>query len=152
MTYTQQMIDAYPAEINLDRGQLARSIDALMACAQSCTACADACLSEGAEALPQLARCIRDNLDCADICAVTAAVLSRQTGYDARLTRAQVQAAAQATKTCGDSCGEHREAHEHCAVCEKACRETEQILNDLLPHLQPSGEGPSQPSQAAPQT
>ncbi|WP_205857510.1 four-helix bundle copper-binding protein, partial [Phytoactinopolyspora endophytica] len=101
MTYTRQMIDAYPADINLDRGQLAEVIDALGACAQACSACADACLSEEADALPRLTRCIRDNLDCADICAATVAVLTRQTGYDARVTRAQVQAAAQATKTCG---------------------------------------------------
>ncbi|WP_216843791.1 hypothetical protein [Phytoactinopolyspora alkaliphila] len=152
MTYTQQMLDTYPAEMNLDRGKLARAIDALGACAQACTACADACLSEGAEALPMLTRCIRDNLDCADICAATAAVLSRQTAYDARVSHAQVKAAAQVTKTCADSCGEHRDAHDHCRVCEEACRETERILIELLPDLEPSGDAPSRPSQAAPQT
>ncbi|NEE02373.1 four-helix bundle copper-binding protein [Phytoactinopolyspora halotolerans] len=152
MTYTRQLIDTYPAEINLDRAQLAEVIDALSACAQACSACADACLSESADALPRLARCIRDNLDCADICAATAAVLTRQTGYDARVTHAQVQAAAQATRTCGDSCAEHGETHAHCRVCEQACRETEQLLKDLLPQVEPSGQGPSRPSQAAPQT
>ena len=152
MTYATWMLDTYPAEINLDRNQLGQAIDTLTTCAQACTACADACLSESPDALPQLTRCIRDNLDCADICATTAAVLSRHTGYDARLTQAQVQAAAQAVKTCGDSCAEHRDTHEHCRVCEHACRETEQALNALLPQVQPSGTAPPRPREAAPQT
>jgi hypothetical protein len=94
---------------------------------------------------------IRDNLDCADICETTSRVLSRHTGYDANLTRAQVQAAVQALKTCGDSCGEHRDAHEHCRVCEYACRDAERMLTDLLPSLEPSGAAPSHPSQTTPQ-
>ncbi|GAA5050005.1 hypothetical protein HNP84_004162 [Thermocatellispora tengchongensis] len=150
MTYAQQMLDAYPAEINLDRGRLASVIDALSTCAQACTACADACLSERAEELPSLTRCIRDNLDCAEICATTGAVLSRHTGYDARLTVAQVEAAIQATRTCGDSCAEHADRHEHCRVCAQACRETENALKQLLPELQPAGAtGP--PSKSVPQ-
>ncbi|MFD0853897.1 four-helix bundle copper-binding protein [Actinomadura adrarensis] len=151
MTNTVQMLETYPAEIGLERQQLAKVIDTLTNCAQTCTACADACLSESADELPRLARCIRDNLDCADICTTTSSVLSRHTGYDARVTHAQVQAAIQATKTCGDSCQEHAEHHEHCRICAQACRETEQALNDLLPHVEPSGQAPRQPSQAAPQ-
>jgi hypothetical protein len=151
MTNAAQMLESYPADIELDHRQLANVIDALTTCAQTCTACADACLSEPADELPWLARCIRDNLDCADICNATASVLSRHTGYDARLTHAQVQAAIQATKTCGDSCEEHAERHEHCRICAVACRGTEQMLTDLLPHLEPSGHSLHQPSQAAPQ-
>src|SRR5688500_1148446 len=49
MTYTEKMLDAYPAQINLDHRQLAAVIDALESCAQACTACADACLSEPAD-------------------------------------------------------------------------------------------------------
>lgn len=151
MTYAAQMLDAYPAQINLDKQLLAQAIDALVGCAQTCTACADACLSEGPDALAGLTRCIRDNLDCADICDTTARVLSRHTGYDANLTRAQVQGAVQALKTCGDSCAEHADGHGHCRVCEQACRDAEQILSNLLPELEPSGAAPAQPSQTAPQ-
>lgn len=150
MTYTAAMIDAYPARVNLDRDRLVRAIDALAACAQACSACADACLSESADALPNLVRCTRDAMDCASICATTASVLSHQTGYDARLTRAQVLAAAQATKTCGDSCAEHANAHGHCKTCAQACRETEQVLNELLPLLEPTDEAPAAPSRTAP--
>ena len=84
---------------------LARTVDTLVACAQACTACADACLSE--EMVAELRKCIRTNLDCADICTATGKALSRHTGYDANLTRAQVQACAQACKSCGDECEQH---------------------------------------------
>jgi hypothetical protein len=132
MTYAARMLDTHPVEITVDRKQLADAIDALTSCSQACTACADACLGESAEALPGLARCIRDNLDCADICDTTARVLSRRTGDDLAVGRAQLEEAVRALKRCGDSCAEHRDAHEHCAVCEQACRDTERIVQELL--------------------
>lgn len=127
---TAEMMNTYPAEINLDRDLLARTVDTLVACAQACTACADACLSE--EMVAELRKCIRTNLDCADICSTTARVLSRHTGYDANLTRAQVQACAQACKSCSDECEQHAGHHEHCRVCAEACRACEQACNELL--------------------
>ena len=151
MTYSLPMLETYPAEINLDNAQLASVIDAVTACSQACTACAGACLSEKTTMLPSLVKCIRDNLDCADICDVTARVLSRHTGYDANLSRAQVLAAIQATRTCGSTCAEHAQMHEHCRVCAEACRTAEQALTVLLGQLQPSGEAPESPSEAAPQ-
>lgn len=39
-------------------------------CAEVCTACADACSAEGDPKM--LVRCIRLNLDCADLCLATA--------------------------------------------------------------------------------
>lgn len=151
MTYTTDMLHTYPATIDLDKRQLAEVIDTLMTCSQACTACADACLSEDPDTLPRLTRCIRDNLDCADVSDTTARVLSRHTGYDANVTRAVARAALQALRTCGDSCDEHRQTHEHCEFCYQACRYTEKVLTELLPELEPSGDAPSQPSHAAPQ-
>jgi hypothetical protein len=84
MSVASDMVKAYPTEINLDRELLARCVDACIACAQACTACADACLSE--EMTDELRKCIRTDLDCADICEVTGRVLSPHTGYDANLT------------------------------------------------------------------
>jgi hypothetical protein len=76
---------------------------------------------------------IRNNLDCADLCEVTARVLSRQTGYEANLTRSVLQACAMACKACGDECGHHGEmGMQHCAVCAGACRRCEQACNELL--------------------
>ncbi len=64
MAHAATMFEQYPAEITVDRQLLARCIDA--SCAQACTACADACLSEPDVA--QMTRCVRDNLDCAQAC------------------------------------------------------------------------------------
>ena len=135
MTYAMPMLDTYPAEINLDKAQLASAIDALTACSQACTACADACLSKGGDMLPHLVKCIRDDLDCADICEATGRVLSRHTGYDATLTRAVLQACATACKTCADECDRHADHHEHCRICAQACRRCEAACNDLLTSL-----------------
>jgi hypothetical protein len=130
MSVANDMVKAYPAEINLDRELLARCVDACIACAQACTACADARLSE--EMIDELRKCIRSDLDCADICEVTGRVLSRHTGYDANLTRSVLQACAQACKSCGDECQSHAEMHEHCRICAEACRTCEQACQEVL--------------------
>jgi hypothetical protein len=127
---TMPMLETYPKSINLDRTYLAGAIDALIACGQACTACADACLSE--DMVADLTTCIRTDLDCADICATTARVLSRHTGSDANITRALLEACATACKACGDECVRHAEMHEHCRICAEACRACEQACRDLL--------------------
>ncbi|MFD6756208.1 four-helix bundle copper-binding protein [Micromonospora gifhornensis] len=53
----------------------------------------------------------RSTLDCADICATTARVLSRHTGYDANISRTLLQACATACKSCGDECAGHADKH-----------------------------------------
>jgi hypothetical protein len=80
----------------------------------------------------ELIKCIRTNLDCADICAGTARVLSRHTGYDANISRAMLEACAAACKACGDECARHADIHEHCRICAEACRACEQACLDLL--------------------
>ena len=79
-----------------------------------------------------LIKCIRSNLDCADICDTTGRVLSRHTGYDANITRAVLQACVQAWKTCGDECDKHADMHEHCRICAEACRRREDACNQVL--------------------
>jgi len=132
-TTTMPMLDTYPRDINLDRQKLATAIDTLIACNQACTACADACLSESMVA--ELTKCIRTNLDCADICATTARVLSRHTGYDATISRSLLEACAAACKSCGDECETHAGMHEHCRICADACRTCEQACRDLLAEM-----------------
>ena len=130
MSYAKQMLDTYPRDFNLDADLLAATIDALSDCAQACTACADDCLSE--EMVAELTKCIRLDLDCADICTATLRVASRQTEYDANVTRPLVEACVVACRSCGDECERHAEMHEHCRVCAEACRRCEQACNDLL--------------------
>ena len=127
---TLPMLETYPLEINLDRAQLASVIDILTECSEACTACADACLSEGMVA--ELTKCIRTNMDCADICAATARVLSRHTGYDANISRTLLTACAQACASCRDECVLHADHHEHCRICAEVCDRCERACHELL--------------------
>jgi hypothetical protein len=124
------MLETYPQSINLDGQKLAAAIDALIACSQACTACADACLSE--DMVAELTKCIRTNMDCADICGTTARVLSRHTGYDGNITRTLLEACIMTCKSCGDECASHAEMHEHCRICAEECRSCEQVCRELL--------------------
>lgn len=131
-----EMLRTYPADLGrVNHDALVRCIEECVACAQACTACADACLSEADDQLPMLRKCVRTNEDCADICATTARVLSRHTGYDANITRTLLEACMTACRSCADECEQHASAHEHCRVCAEACRRCEQACHDLLAAL-----------------
>jgi hypothetical protein len=130
MSYARQMLDSYPRELNVDTGMLAATIDALNDCAQACTADADDDLSE--QHVPDLVKCIRLCLDCADVCTATVRVTSRQTAYDPNVTRPLLEACAVICKSCGDECERHAQIHEHCRACAEACRRCEQACRELL--------------------
>lgn len=129
MHTVEQMLSSHPQHSG-DAGELARTVQALLACAQACTACADACLGE--ERVADLVTCIGLDLDCADICAATARVLSRQTAHGAELTRALLEACATACRGCGEECARHADMHEHCRVCAEACTACEEACRALL--------------------
>ena len=65
--------------------------------------------------------------------AATTRVLSRQTEYDANITRALLQACVAACRACGDECERHGEhGMEHCVVCADQCRRCEGACQALL--------------------
>ena len=130
MSYARPLLDTHPRTFDVDAGLLAATIDALSDCAQACTACADDDLSEPDVA--ELVKCIRLCLDCADVCTATVRAISRQTGYDANVTRSLLEACATTCKSCGDECERHAHMHEHCRVCAEACRHCEQACRELL--------------------
>ena len=127
---TAEMLGSHPEQTTVDADLLARAIDALAACALACTTCADACLAEGM--VSELRRCIRTDLDCADVGTTTLRLLSRRTETDLTLVRAQLQACVIACRTCGEECETHADMHEHCRVCAEACGACEQVCTDLL--------------------
>ncbi len=130
------MAQLSPQKSSVDLSALVECIRACFDCSQACTACADDCLGE--QQIQMLIRCIRLDLDCADICATTGNVLSRQTAFEPTLSRALLQACAQACKLCGDECEQHAQhGMEHCRVCTEACRRCEQACNTLLSKLAP---------------
>jgi hypothetical protein len=130
MSYAGQMLDAYPRDLNLDARMLTATLDALIECAQACTSDADADLSE--RNVAELVKCVRLCMDCADVCAATVRVISRQTDYDANLTRPLLEACAATCTSCGDECERHAQMHEHCRMCAEACRRCERACRDLL--------------------
>jgi hypothetical protein len=130
VTNAQAMLDTYPRTFNVDARLLAETIEIIVDCANTCTQCADACLSESDTTA--LAKCIRLNLDCADVCATTARVVSRQTDYDANVTRPLLDACIAACRSCGDECEGHGGHMAHCDICARTCRRCEQACRDLL--------------------
>jgi hypothetical protein len=108
--------------------QLATAIEALVDCAAHCEACADACLEEGDTSLT---RCIRANLDCADICAATAKVVARA-GASGTPWVEQLRVCADACSNCAAECEQHADHHDHCRICAEACRRCEQACRALL--------------------
>jgi uncharacterized membrane protein len=96
-------------------------VSAASECAAVCTACADACLQE--EDAASMRACIRQNLDCADICAVVGRLIARPGRQDPDTLRAQLDACAAACRACAEECQQHAGKMEHCAVCAEACRE-----------------------------
>ena len=73
--HDEQMLQAHPRGSMLDTTALLSCLQACLDCAQACVSCADACSAESDPKM--LARCIRLNNDCADLCFATVRILSR---------------------------------------------------------------------------
>ncbi|MCW2607250.1 MAG: hypothetical protein JWO60_1943 [Frankiales bacterium] len=128
---TAQIIGSAPQTLTVDAALIAAAIDAANQCAVVCSACASACLSEGGD----MATCVRDDLDCADICTTTARVLSRLNRSDKQLTLSLLATCIEACVECSGSCAPHAEHHEHCRLCAQACGAAEQALQALVDAL-----------------
>ncbi|AFZ67215.1 four-helix bundle copper-binding protein [Deinococcus peraridilitoris] len=128
----QGMLETHPqaGQGNLDQQALLECLAACFECAQVCTSCADACLGE--QNLDMLRRCIRLNLDCADVCDATGRVLTRCTQPDMNVVRTQLQACLAACEACGAECEQHAEHHQHCAICAESCRRCADACRNLL--------------------
>ncbi len=124
----REMIGTHPHAKGATNDALIRCIEECYACAQACTACADACLGE--PMVQQLTRCIRLDLDCADVCAATGAVATRRTGSDEEVIRRMLAACETACRICAEECGRHAGMHEHCRICAEACGRCERTCRD----------------------
>lgn len=133
MGYAREMVETSPGATPVDTGVLAECIEACFDCAQTCAACADACLGE--ENRDELVRCIRLNLDCADVCETTGRILSRKAAFDPAIARSMVEACSQACNECGTECERHSGHMEHCRICAEACRRCEEACNAVAAAL-----------------
>jgi uncharacterized membrane protein len=118
MDRVRRMFQSHPAPAS-DAGEEAFAlVQAAAECTYTCTTCADACLEEDDPAGRR--KCIRLNLDCAEICSVTARLISRPGAQDQAVLRAQLEACATACRACADECEHHDD--DHCRICAEACR------------------------------
>ncbi|UOQ77533.1 four-helix bundle copper-binding protein [Hymenobacter sp. 5516J-16] len=89
-------------------------LDALNRCVATCEYCATACLSE--EHVHMMAACIRLDRDCADICALTARLVARDSEHAKHLMRECMEVC----QKCADECSQHQD--QYCQDCATACR------------------------------
>ena len=128
--HAEAMLAYHPRPININRAVLLEALAALHHCTLACTSCADACLGEKE---PQnLVRCIRLNLDCADVCAATARLLTRQTEPSGALVRRQLEVCEAFCQACQTECEKHAHHHEHCRVCAEACKRCAEACHAVL--------------------
>ncbi len=114
---------------------LSRCIEACTSAATNGLICADACNEE--ENAHELQRCIRVCQDMADICAVTARIISRQLSPDWGLVRKMLQMCATTAGICVAECERFASYLPYCAECASVCRECQQACSLLMDSLPP---------------
>lgn len=137
----ERMLAALPAGSRYESAALRECIEATQECAHAATACADACLDE--EMVAELIGCVRVLLNAADVCAVTARVLSRATRPDRTLTSALLSSCWVACRRAREVCEEFLPIHHHCQVCARACRAAERSCRALLTAVRADGVPPA---------
>ena len=120
MDRVHRLFQHHPAPASDAGDEAFALVTAAAECTATCTACADACLQEDDPA--PMRKCIRFNLDCADICAATGRLIARPGKQDPGTLRAQLGACATACRACADECQQHGDDMEHCAICAESCR------------------------------
>ncbi|TMI62409.1 MAG: four-helix bundle copper-binding protein [Bacteroidetes bacterium] len=91
-------------------------IEMLNRCAIECSHCAMACLNE--DHVKMLNRCIKLDLDCAELCRTIASLLSRGSEHGEHLLKECVELC----NVCADECEKHSHM-QHCKRCAEVCRE-----------------------------
>ncbi|HUF17702.1 MAG TPA: four-helix bundle copper-binding protein [Thermoanaerobaculia bacterium] len=130
MDRLRKMFSAHPNPAS-DAGDAAFAlVTAAAECSVVCTTCADACLEEASAS--ELRTCIRLNLDCAEICAVTARMISRPGEQDRKVLRAQLEACATACRACAEECSRHGDMMEHCRICAESCRKCADACDAMI--------------------
>jgi hypothetical protein len=130
MTDTREMLDASPVSVRLGAAEVAAAIDACLNCLQACVSCANSDVAE--EDFEEMRTCIALDQNCADVCDVTARVLSRPVSSDDFVIHRLLQACVRLCTACAEECHKHAHHHRHCAICEKACLACVAACNVLL--------------------
>jgi hypothetical protein len=91
-----------------------RLIDTLNNCSTECSHCAMACLDE--KEVTMLSDCIKQNIDCAEVCRLAASLLSRGSRHGIHL----LEECAELCKACAAECKKH-DHMAHCRKCAETC-------------------------------
>lgn len=116
-------------------------ISACEACADACDHCASACLDE--KDASAMARCIRLDMDCAQLCRLAAGYMARGSEH----AKAICELCADICEACAEECVQHE--HEHCQECADACRRCAQECRQMSGNSQGSGQKQVPAGQAA---
>jgi hypothetical protein len=130
MTFTREMLEAAPVDLEFGVEELAEAIDAAAACGQACTSCANSCLGE--DDVAELSRCIALCLPCSDVCDATVRVLSQPVHSDRFVSHQLLEACVRTCTRSAEECERHAAHHRHCAICLKACRACIKACGSLL--------------------
>lgn len=125
----QTMLASHPEANDLIDAR-SDAAEALAVCAAYCSSCADACLAE--EGVADLRRCIRTDLDCADLCSAAARIVARQTAGDSSMLSSLLTSVIEACERCAEECEAHADHHEHCRGCALAARRCARACQVLL--------------------
>src|SRR5690606_2461065 len=105
-------------EMSMSHEKFQSCIDACYACATECDHCAIACLGE--KDVKNMARCIRLDLDCAQICRLAAAYMARGSEF----AQAVCRVCAEICEGGGTECAKHQMCHcQRCADAFRKCAE-----------------------------
>lgn len=99
-----------------------RLITTLANCAAECSHCATACLEE--EDVKKLARCIKLDIDCAEICRLAISFVSRGSEHADHI----LHECADICAACAEECEKHSKM-EHCKRCAEICRECAELCH-----------------------
>jgi hypothetical protein len=130
MTDTREMLDSVRTTAQLPTAEVATAIDACLRCIQTCTTCANADLVE--EDVDGLRRCAALCVNSADVCDVTARLLSRPAYSDMSVINSMLQACVLTCENSAEECARHAHHHRHCAICEGVCRACVEACSALL--------------------
>ena len=96
----------------------------LIKCITACETCSVLCFQE--ENIKIMERCIRLDRDCADICALTAKFVAR----DSEFANDLLQYCINACRACEEECRKHE--HDHCQKCAEKCKECYEACEEYV--------------------
>jgi len=133
MTAVREMLDATMLEASVDLNQLARTLEALLDCERTSTACAGAMLGETDSGTMTTA--IQADTDLVDVCHATRRIMTRSSTPDSSLVRVLLESCMVAGDRSYAECSKHAHHHAHCRLCSETTRRCIDACRSLLAGL-----------------